>query len=221
MVSYQNYLTFSVLVALLYSAAGVVWLGVHPEITLVAGVIIVVTGLLPEIDSDNAPPSREVGGFLAAISPILLIEMFPRIQAGGVARIALVVIASYLVTRIIIVRLLQKHTTQMGMVHSIPAAIITFELVYLMFWDLYTWDRLFVATAAFTGYFAHLLLDAGGNLDLFGKAQGNAERANSALKVAASSSGANIAIYGVVLYLGWFVIIDFYPNLSFNPGIQY
>ncbi len=214
-------MTFAVIVGLLYCTVGILWFGAYPEIALVAAVVTVVTGMLPEIDSDSPPPAREVGGFIAAVTPIMFMEIFPGIKAGGVIRITLTVIACYLITRVFIVRLLQKHTVQMGMIHSVPAAIITFEVVYLMFWDLTQIERLFVAGAAFTGYFSHLLLDASSNLDLFGSATGNAKKNRSPLKFISDSTGVNIFTYGLALYLGWFVITDFYPNLGFSAGIQY
>lgn len=219
--SIPHYITFSTILGICYCLTGILVFNVFPDIALLAGVIIVLTGLLPEIDSNSPPPAREVGSFLAAVTPIMILEFFPGIRNGGVAQLALIIIACYFITRVVIVRFLQKSTTQMGMMHSIPAAIITFEVCYLLFYDLYLNEKLFVAFAAFCGYFGHLLFDASSAFDLMGKVTGNAKKTPSTMKFFSPSSFTNFATYGMILFLGWFVISDIFPALKISAGIQY
>jgi hypothetical protein len=107
------------------------------------------------------------------------------------------------------------------MIHSIPAAIITFEFVFLLFWDLYLYDRLYLATAALVGFLSHLLLDAYGNLDIVGKAMGKPRTVQPVMKFAANSWGATASAYGLCLLLGWFIAQDLYPSLRIVAGINY
>lgn len=221
MANHQSHITFSSLTALIYAVIGVFILDVYPEYALLAALIILIAGMLPNIDAGNDAPARELGGLLAAVSPLLLIEFFPALRVGGMARIALIVVSGYLLVRIVIVRALQRYTVHRGMLHSIPAAIITFELTYLLFWDLHQLDRLYIASGAMLGFLSHLFLDAYGNLDIVGKAIGKAEKKTSVLKFFGASRGVNVFMYAGVFLLGWFVAKDLYPSLSLQAGIVY
>lgn len=220
MADYQGHISFSTFVAIGYALLGVYVLGIYPEYILLASVLVVITGMLPNVDAAGGAPARELGGLLAAITPLVVLSQFPSLEAGGIARIALVVIASYLLTRILVVRLLEKITVHRGVFHSVPAAIIVFEIVYLLFWDLYLLDRLFIAAAAFIGFFSHLLLDAYGNLDIVGTALGKPKKKARVIKFGGSTWGATIALYSCVLFLGYFVARDFYPGLPRLPHIS-
>lgn len=218
---YQNYISLGVLVGIAYAFFGIYSLHLYSETAILAAVVIFITSILPEIDAGKGPSTRELGGLLAAIAPLAILQAYPSLQTAGVSRLALVVVVSYVTTRIIATRLLASCTSPMGMIHSIPAAVVTFEAVFLLFSDLYVKDRLFVAGAAFIGYFAHLLIDAYSNLDLFGKATGEAKRAPRALKFFGDKATPTIITYGSLLVLGWFVLRDLYPDLKLFAGVQY
>jgi len=213
MPQYQSHISFSTAVAVGYALAGYYWWGIYPELTFLATVIVVITGMLPDIDASGGIPSRELGGLLAAVAPIALIELFPELKSGGIARVALVVICSYILTRLLIIRGLKVVTAHRGIVHSIPAAILTFELVYLLFWDLYQLDRLYIAGAAFVGYFSHLFLDGLGNVDLIGHVVGKAEQKKAAMKLRGENWGSTAVLYASVVILGWYIAQDFYIPL--------
>ena len=221
MAQHSSHISFSAAVGIAYATGG--WYVLHalPEHAILALAIILITGMLPDIDGGEGAPAKEVAALLAAIVPVVLVQSLPFVQAGGVARIALVVIVSYVVTRIFVVRGLQKLTTHRGMLHSIPASIIIFELAYLLFHDLYWRDRLYLASAAFIGFLSHLLLDASSNIDLVGKALGSGDRKAPALKIAGGSWGMTIAAYICLLSLGWYIAQDFYPRLRFYAGVNY
>ena len=220
MANYQSHVSFSLFAAAGYAFIGLSILGMYPEIVVLASVVIVIAGMLPDIDDGGSTPAREMGGLLAAVSPIVFLEFFPELKAGGVARIALIVVACYLLTRIVIMRGIQKLTVHRGMLHSVPAALITFEVTYLLFWDLYWKERIFLASAALVGYLSHLLLDAYTNLDLVGKAMGNANRKPAALKLVGPTWGSTIVAYSFVALLGWFVVKDLFPQLELYAGLH-
>ncbi|MCB0324553.1 MAG: metal-dependent hydrolase [Bdellovibrionales bacterium] len=214
MATQQSHISFSLGVGLLYTLGGIFVLSINPEYALLAGVIIVIAGMLPDVDSGTGVPARELAGLLAAVSPLLILEHIPEVRVGGVARVTLVVVCAYLLTRVLIVRGLQKFASHRGIWHSLPAAIITFELTYLLFWDVFWYDRLYLASAALTGFMLHLLMDAYTNLDLVGQAMGNANKKPPVLKLRGKSMGPTIAMYAGMLYLGYFVARDFYPGIE-------
>lgn len=214
----SSHLSVSILLSVLYAGFGVTALRMYPEHVLLASVIVIVAGLLPNIDSEpGAGPAREFGGLLAAVAPLLLIDFFPSIKAGGVARIALVVICCYLFSRLIVVRILEYRTEHRGLIHSVPAAIITGEVVYLLFWDLFPIQRLYLGGAALLGYLSHLIIDATGNIDILGKK----EQKRAALKLKGQSIGSTLALYSLSLLLGWLILRDIFPGFRLNFGVSY
>lgn len=221
MAQYQSHISFSIILAIAYAVLGIFYLNVYPEHVVLASVIVVIAGMLPNVDSSGGTVERELAGFIAAISPLVAIELYPHLKDGGIARIALVVICCYLLTRMVLVRSLQKYTVHRGMVHSVPAAIITFQLAYLLFWDLFWKDRVYIAFAAFLGFFSHLMLDAYGNVDIVGKAMGKAERKKPVLKFGAGSFGSTLAVYACVAILAWFILRDFYPRFRVLTEVRY
>ena len=217
----QSHISFSVIVALAYAAGGMMFFGFPPEHILLASVIIMVAGMLPNIDDGGGNAAKEFGSILAAVSPLLLLQAFPALRQGGVARIALVVVVCYVLTRLVIVRGLKKYATHRGMIHSFPAAILTFEVTYLLFWDLPLRNRVFIALAAFAGFLSHLLLDAYGNIDIVGKATGKPAGSSPVLKFFGPTWGSTFAVYAGIAVLGWFIAKDFYPGLGIYGGVTY
>jgi len=213
MVKQQNHFKFSAGVALSYAGAGIFVFDIYPEHVLLASVIVVLAGMLPDIDAGSGSPLKELGGLLAAVSPLVVLQYFPTLNNGDVGRLALVVICCYLLTRVLVVRGIQKFTQHRGMIHSVPAAILTFEATYLLFWDLLWVDRLYIAFAAFVGFLSHLLLDAYGNLNLVGRALGKAEKKPAVLKFFGNSWPSTVLVYSGVFALGFLIAEDFYPHL--------
>lgn len=221
MAAQQTHTTFSFIISLVYAFFGGILLAIGAEHVLLATVIVMLSGLLPNVDAGGEPPARELASLLAAVTPILTLHFFPWAHDGGVARVVLVVICCYLIARILIVRFLLTHTTRRGMLHSLPAAVLTAQATYILFFDLPIFERVYVALGAFAGYFSHLLIDAYGNLDIVGKAMGKSERKPSVLKVFSSSMGMNLSIYGAMLVMAWMIAKDFYPGLRIEAGIAF
>lgn len=215
----QNLFSTAFVLAIGYALLGVFVFDIYPEHIILSSAIVIIACLLPDIDGSSDLPQRELGGLLAAVSPLVLLEFFPNLETGGISRVALIVICCYALTRLLISRGLHRLTVPKGMIHSVPAAIITFELVFLLFDDLNIVNRLFVSSAAFVGFFSHLVIEAYGNLDLLGKALGNERKHTPVLKFMADSWGRTIMMYGCVFGLGWLVLRDFYPGLSLNSLI--
>jgi len=218
----QSHFSFSIGLAVLYVCAGILLFNVRPEVLFLSAVLVVIAGMLPNIDEGGSGSAQEFGGMLAAVSPLVFLEFFPRYQSAGITRIALVVICCYLVSRVVIARFLQNFLKHRGTIHSVPAAIISFECVYLLFWDLPFRERFFLAFAAFLGFFMHLVMDAYTNLDLVGRAMGKGvQKQPGALKLAGATFMSTIALYTCMMVLGWYVIKDIYPGFHLVAGVKY
>lgn len=201
-----------------YAACGFLIFKIHPEILLLSAVIVVICGILPNIDSGpETDSSQQIISLTAAIVPLLLLSLVPELRSGGIARIALVVVAAFFLTRYLAKVVITKMFSKRGLLHSLPAAIIVTEITYLMFFDLFPRERLFLAGAAFSGFFCHLLLDATMNIDLVG----NKAPPIPVLKLAGKNWFHNIALYTTMFVLGWLVIKDVYPGLKLYGGVAY
>jgi membrane-bound metal-dependent hydrolase YbcI (DUF457 family) len=214
----RSHLTVSTVCAIAYSGLGVVLWHIGIDLVLLAAILVVVAGMLPNVDSGPESESGErLIGFLGAVAPLVIISLFPQFKTAGIARLALIVIISFFVAQHISTWMLGTFFQHRGLLHSIPAAIIIFEIGYLIFWDLPPSRRLFLGGAAFVGFASHLILDAMMNVDLVG----NKEKKIPVLKVAGSTWKTNLALYSTLLVLGWFVLKDLSPGLKIYGGVNY
>jgi hypothetical protein len=208
MAKHQSHMSFSVGLAFTYVIAGWFFFDIKGEYLLLSWLLIVITGLLPDIDEHNSPPARELGGLIAVLVPFTLIEKFPGLREGGITRLSLVVICGYLVARIGVNRIIKILTVHRGVVHSIPASLIILTGTYLLFSDLEFFDRAYVSLAAFLGYFFHLLLDAYSNVDIVGSVFGKSESQAGALSLKGNTVFSTIIIYGILFWLSYHAYLD-------------
>lgn len=215
MAQFHAHISISTILGIIYAFLGVYFLDVYPELAILSLVLCSLAGLLPNIDEPGSFSARELAGILAAVTPLTLFEYFPFLRSGGLPRVALIVILSYLLARVVIIRGLQKFTTHRGVLHSVPAAILAFELVYLFFGgDVYWADKTFLALAAFLGYSSHLIMDASTNVDIVGSAMGKGKKGKPALSLAGNTPFSSVLMYGLVIYLGYVVHKDLYPKAN-------
>jgi membrane-bound metal-dependent hydrolase YbcI (DUF457 family) len=205
----QSHFAWSTLFGLAYAGLGLVTLHLHPEHVLLGAVLLVVGGMLPNIDADpGAGQARELGGLFAAIIPLVMLQFFPQIRDGGIARIALVVICFYVLSHYIFVHYFERWTKHRGFIHSIPTAVITLQVTYLIFRDLYMKERLYISLAVFLGFMSHLFIDGLGNVDWTGKPS----KKTPVLKLAAESWESTVLAYSAIAVLGWIILRDIYPH---------
>ncbi|MBL7663101.1 metal-dependent hydrolase [bacterium] len=208
MASYQSHINVSAITGLLYAIIGVVLIKASAELALLAAGLIVVTGMLPDIDGGEKSPAHEFGCFLGALVPFILFQFHPEIFNGSAIRLASILLGSYLISRIFVVRILKAFTIRRGLFHSVPAALIATELTYLVFFDANHRERLYLAVATMLGFMSHLMLDATSNVDLIGNAFGGAEPKPRALKFRGNSSLATVAVYAVLILCTYLVLQD-------------
>lgn len=215
MAQFHAHISVSTILGVIYAFLGIYFLDVYPELAILAAVLCALAGLLPNIDQPGSFSARELAGIIAAVTPLALFEYFPLLRSGGLPRVALIVILSYLLARVFIIRGLQKFTVHRGVLHSIPAALLSFELVYLFFGNEVYWaDRTFLALAAFLGYCSHLLMDASTNVDIIGSAMGKGKKGAPALSITGNTVISSLVMYGLVGYLGYIVHKDLYPKAN-------
>lgn len=99
--------------------------------SLIAGGLCGVAGMLPDLDSDNGIPLREVLGFAAAVVPMFLVDRFAYMKIEYETMV-LISGAIYLFVRFGVAKLIAKNSVHRGMFHSIPAALIFAGIAFLV-----------------------------------------------------------------------------------------
>jgi hypothetical protein len=111
------------------------------------------------------------------------------------------VVATYLLVRHGLRRILSRLMVHRGISHSIPACGVWGCLTYLYYPSPHHPIRLAMAVAVALGCLSHLVLDELCSVDLAGKRVNRAF--GSALKLGTSSLGPNLAIYALAIFLSW------------------
>lgn len=203
----REHVTVSTLLGVAYGAGAVWGLGVAPAQGALAGVLTALGGLLPDLDLKSSIPVRELFSFTAAMAPLLLLKRLTQ-WAGSAEAVFLAATAVYLVVRYGGAWVLDKLTVHRGMFHSMPAAIIVGELVFLAYHHPNVWVRALPAAGIFLGFCSHLVLDELYSVRVRGVGVRLSKSAGSALKWRSSSAGANFVTYLLLAAASYAVCLD-------------
>ncbi|MDR3234840.1 MAG: metal-dependent hydrolase [Planctomycetaceae bacterium] len=131
-----------------------------------------VAGMLPDIDSDTSKSFQECIYLAAGLGSALLVQRLRHLPAGsGHLDPDITIIcaaAMFLFIRFGIGWCVKRLTVHRGMFHSIPAAVLSGEIVYLLAAGTPE-ERLLKGAAAVTGYLSHLILDEVFSIDSTGQ----------------------------------------------------
>jgi hypothetical protein len=218
MASYGQHLAVSTTLGVGYSATAIWAWGVEPAPAVLAGGLTALGGVLPDLDSDSGVPLRELFGFLAALSPLLLLGRVAK-SAGSIEAAVLLGVAVYLAVRFGAAWCLKRLTVHRGMFHSVPAALIAAEVVYLVHPQSDPWPRLVPAVGVLIGFASHLALDELWSVQVRGVGVRLNRAAGSALKLFSSSATATLSTYVILLGLTYVIcreqgVIEHVPWLA-------
>jgi len=207
MAGYRTHLALSGLLGAGYGTLSVTAAGFSVVHGALAGCLAGIAGMLPDLDSDSGRPVRELFGLVAAVAPLVLMQ---RLEAwgGGKDAALLLAVLVYLLIRYGAAGLLKAVTVHRGMFHSIPGLLIAAELTFLAYGSNSMNVRLLMALAVALGFGSHLLLDEIYSVTWDGTLPRLKSSAGSALKLASPAWSANIVAYGLMLTLGYGVLID-------------
>jgi hypothetical protein len=193
MAAFKQHLTFSSLLGIGY-AASLAHLGVEWVHAVLAGGLCAVSGMLPDLDSQSGRPVREFFGLVAIASPLLLAH---RLQHAGLTpeEIVLVGAGLYFLIRFGLPWLFKYLTVHRGMFHSIPAALIAGEFVFLAHDCPEHYGRFMLAGGVMLGFLSHLVLDEISSVDARGLTIRMNGAAGSALKFASKSRTATLTTW--------------------------
>jgi hypothetical protein len=136
---------------------------------IVAFVLGIIGGLLPDIDSDNSIPLNMAFMFVSITGAFFV--MFSKANSYSVIEMILLWSVVYLFIRIIVFDFFKKSTVHRGMFHSIPAGVLAGLLttnIFYYFFNISAFISWIAGFFIFLGYIVHLLLDEFVSVNLMG-----------------------------------------------------
>ncbi len=173
----------------------------HPMTCALGAGLCSVAGMMPDLDSGPGIPLRESVAFAAAVVPMLMLH---RLQQTGMPLEAIILsgAAIYLAIRFGLFWLLKTYATHRGMFHSLPAAAIAGQIVFLAFAAEEPLRRYFVSSAVVLGFLTHLVLDEIWSVKLGYFGPKFKKSFGTALKFAGPKPWSNLITYVLVVLLG-------------------
>ncbi len=214
MANFRTHVTVSSLCGVAYGVTGALVLDLPSVSCVLAGGLCGLAGMLPDLDSNNSVPLREILGFSSALIPMLMIERFKMLGLTyeGTALAGAIV---YLAVRFGGGTLLKKCTVHRGMFHSLPAALIAGLAAFLICDGFDPHLRVFKAGAIFVGFISHLILDECYSVEREAGKWRFKKSFGTALKLSSGSGGGTSAAYGILLLLAVLAVGD---TLAFQNG---
>lgn len=206
MANFHTHITTSTVLGVGYAGAG--WLyGLPLPSCVLAGGMCSLAGMLPDLDSGTGRPLRESTAFLAAVTPLLMIDRF---QHMGLTPESMVLAGGliYLLIRFGVHTLLKKYTVHRGMFHSLPAVIIVGQLGFLVCGCHDLNMRLYKAGSVMLGYLSHLLLDEMYSIDWKRGRPRLKKSFGTALKMSSGSLWGNVSTYSKLAFFAFVIIED-------------
>lgn len=210
MANYREHITVSSLLGLGYGLGAVMAFRFTPLQGVLAACFTGVAGMLPDLDSDNGRPVREMFGLLGAVAPLLLVN---RVVAalglpGDPETIMLVIVALYVLIRYGGAALVSRLSVHRGMFHSLPALIIAAEAVYLAYPGPRPEVRLLMAGGVALGFLSHLLLDELHSVHVKDRRLQLKRSSGTALKWSGDRIIPNAFSYTLMLTLAYAVLLE-------------
>ena len=199
MASLKKHISFGVLWAIIISVVAVVSGMLNLLQAVIVFTLAVIGSGLPDIDSDTSKPVQILFGIIGVVCPVVMYKLFLG-ENATMESIFLCILGLYLVIQHLLSKIFMKYTKHRGIYHSIPAAIISGEIVFLIFASSELATRLFFASAVTGGYLSHLILDEIYSVDLMGlKIKSSL---GSALAFTAPSKIVTLLAYLLLIILG-------------------
>lgn len=217
MANFKTHITTSSLIGVGIGAGGWLGMGIPVDHCLLAGGLCGLAGMLPDLDSPNSVPVREVVALSAALVPALMIHRFEYIGLSH-DQIVLAGALIYFGIRFGISAIFKRYTVHRGMWHSIPAAMIAALLALMICSSDVLEYRLYKAIAVFIGFISHLVLDEIYSIDLSGMKIRVKKSSGTALKFWSGSAWANFSTYAKLALI--LFVLSFDSMVMTAIGIQ-
>lgn len=198
--SFKQHVTCSTITGIVVGT-GAYQAGFSLPTSLLSGGLCSMAGMLPDIDSDSSRSFQECIYLAAALGGVLLME---RLRHFGVDKDIVILSGAsmFLFVRFVVGEMIKKITAHRGMFHSIPAAVLSGQIVFFLSTGTAT-ERVFKGFALFAGYMSHLILDEFCSIDSTGRSLRLKKSFGTALKFYDSKrTPVALALYALIGFLG-------------------
>ncbi|HEY2760921.1 MAG TPA: metal-dependent hydrolase [Pirellulales bacterium] len=207
MAGFKTHITTSTILGIGYGAGAFGYYHLPATTCVLAGGLCGVSGMLPDLDSGPGRPLRESMAFAAAVVPMAMVDRF-RAMGLDLESIVLLGGAIYLLIRFGMAALMRHYSVHRGMFHSLPAAAIAAEVVFLVFEKDQTMLRYFVAGAVLLGFMSHLILDEIWSIEFRRGLPHLKSSFGTAMKFWGPAMGPNILTYALLAAITFFAVND-------------
>ena len=205
--NFRQHVGFAGFLGVCYAGWAAMAVGLHWLYGSVAALLVMVGGMLPDLDSDSSVQLRGFSGLLGVLCAVAVWQRIDDAHAEVPFELHLwASIATYVLVRHGLRRSLAFLTVHRGMNHSVPTALIWGAIAYLGYPSTDHPIRLIMASAVVLGVFSHLALDEYCSVDLVGRRVNKAF--GTALKFTSKSTLATFSTYMILAVLGWWVTIQ-------------
>ncbi|BHH84448.1 metal-dependent hydrolase [Desulforhopalus sp. 52FAK] len=175
--------------------------------TIAVGIMGTIGGLLPDLDSDSGKPLALIFGAMSILIPALLLEKLPIAKHFSPEFLVSYFVISFLFINIFICNIIKKLTRHRGIFHSLPFAVLSGELGYLLFLPSGHNLAMLVAVSLFCGSLMHLVLDELNSLSFrYFIIPSFKSSFGTAIKLKSDSLLATATIYGLVALTGYMIL---------------
>lgn len=181
-------------------------IGIEPAHAALGGTLCAASGMLPDLDSDSGRPVQEIFGATAAILPMLMCQRLAELGLSPEGTI-LFMVGMYLFVRFGLAWIFKSITVHRGMFHSLPAAVIASEVVYLAHECRDHHGQWVLAGGVLLGFLSHLVLDEIYSVDASGLVPRLKSSAGSAVKLFSQSIPATLATWVLLTGLTYVIAV--------------
>jgi len=219
--NYQQHLTVSTTAGVVLG--GLAWwpCGFPASTCLVTGGLCSLGGLLPDIDSNTSRSFQDYMWMTGSIVSTLVINRLSTMDVGS-EMVMFIGVSLFLIIRYCAAGIIKKFTVHRGIIHSIPAMLISGELIFLLSDDENTEQRILKAVGFSLGFLSHLILDEIYSVERLGNKVHVKKSFGTALKLFNRSRlDTTFACYIILVSLGWLAVNEpdwmnsqFYKNID-------
>lgn len=212
MANFQQHLAYGLGVSALCSGIGYSEFNLSAHQAGAAFVLGSLASLAPDLDHPEGVPGKILADILIALVPIGFLLYLPLQYKERLAleHWILLFFISYLIVKPFYFYIMPKLTTHRGIFHSLPAAIICGELVFLLFFHLGWSHRLIIGAIGMIGYLTHLTLDEVYSIEWNKMAAKSS--LGSAMDLGSLRKFSTWLAYALLLGLGWVIWYEYDPT---------
>ena len=133
MADFKTHVVGGVIVGGGFSTVGYLSFGLDPIQSFAIFTMGLLGGIIPDLDSDSGKPLALISGSLSVLVPALLLSKLSTVDARSPEFLISYFAFSYFILNYIVCELIKKMTIHRGIMHSIPFAFLTAEVIYLLF----------------------------------------------------------------------------------------